>query len=65
MWRVITIPMEIEFFLLKRNQLHFCQSEHEPTPYTTAMMQQKFDWNTSTEEAEEVTQGTYNNNKDA
>ena len=27
-------------------------------------MQQKFDWNTSTEEAEEVLKGTYNGNED-
>ena len=38
LWRVITILEEIEFFLLKRNQLHFGQSEHESTPFTTKMM---------------------------
>ena len=63
LWRVITIPAEIEFFLLKRNQLHFEQSEHESTPFTTETMKQKFDWNTSTEEAEEVPKGTYDNRK--
>ena len=46
---MITAPEEIEFFLLKQNQLHFGQSEHEATPFTTETMQQKFDWNTSTE----------------
>ena len=49
LWRMITAPEEIEFFLLKQNQLHFGQSEHEATPFTTETMQQKFDWNTSTE----------------
>ena len=38
LWRVITVPEEIEFFLLKRNQLHFGQSEHEFTPFTTETM---------------------------
>ena len=38
LWRVITVPAEIEFFLLKQNQLHFGQSEHEATPFTTEPM---------------------------
>ena len=65
LWRVITIPKEIEFFLLERNQLHFGQSEHESTPFTTKTMQQKFDRNTLTEETEEVFKGTYNGSEDA
>ena len=64
LWKVITIPEEIEFFLLKRNQLHFGHSEHESTPFTTETMQQKVDWNTSTKEAEKVLKGTYNSNED-
>ena len=43
LWRVITVPVEIEFFLLKRNQLHFGQLEHEATQFTTESMKQKFD----------------------
>ena len=62
---MITIPEEIELFLLKRNQLNFGQSEHESTPFTTETMQQKFDWNTSTEEAEKILKGTYDSNEDA
>ena len=42
LWRVITIPEEIEFFLLKWNQLHFGQSEHASTPFSTKTMQHKF-----------------------
>ena len=38
LWRVITVPEEIEFFLLKQNHLHFWQSEHESTPFTTETM---------------------------
>ena len=38
LWRVITVPKEIVFFLLKRNQLHFGQSEHEYSPFTMETM---------------------------
>ena len=64
LWRVITIPEEIKFILLKRNQLHFGQSEHESTPFTMETMQQKFDWNTSTDETEEAFKDTYDNKED-
>ena len=64
LWRVITAPDEIEFFLLKRNQLHFGQSEHEKTPFTTESMKQKFNWNTSTAESEEVLQGIYDDSEE-
>ena len=37
-WRTITTPAEIEFYLLKRNQLHFGQSEHKNTPLTSHQM---------------------------
>ena len=50
---------------MKRNQLHFGQSEHEATPFTTESMKQKFDWNMSTDEAEAVLNGTYDNKEDA
>ena len=63
LWRVITIPEEIVLFLLKRNQFYFGQSEHESTPFTTETMQQKFNWNKSTEKAGEVIKGIYNSNK--
>ena len=65
LWRVTTVPAQMEFFLLKQNQLYFGQSEHESTPFITESMIQKFDWNSSTEEAEEVLRGTYNNDGDA
>ena len=49
---------------MKLNQLHFGQSEHEATPFTTESMKQKFDWSKSTDEAEAVLNGTYDNEKD-
>ena len=58
------MPKEIEFFLLKQNQLHFGQSDHKATPFTTEEMQQKFDLNKPTEEAEEVLQGIYKDNEE-
>ena len=60
LWRTITLPAEIEFYLQKRNQLHFGQSILEQTPFTTDKMKDKFNWNASTEEAELVLDGTYN-----
>ena len=38
LWRTVTLPAEIEFFLLKQNQLHFGQSEYKKTPFTTPEM---------------------------
>ena len=64
LWKVITVPEEIEFYLLKQNQLHVGQSEHESIPFITETMQQKFDWNTTTEEAEKFLKGTYDGSKD-
>ena len=63
LWRVITVPEEIELFLLKQNQMHFGQSEHEGTPFTIDSMKKKFDWSSSTDEAEEVLQGIYENDE--
>ena len=65
LWRTITVPAETEFFLLKRNQLHFGQSEHESAPFTMELMNKKSDCNTSTERVEEVLKGTYDNDGDA
>ena len=65
LWRVITVPEEMELFVVKRNQLHFRQSEHVSTPFTTETTKQKYDWNKSTEEAEETLKGIYDNKEDA
>ena len=64
LWRIITIPAEVEFFLLKQNQLHFGQSKYKSTPFTTKSMRQKFNWNTPTEEAEEGPEGAYDDVED-
>ena len=56
--------VELEFFLLKRNQLYFGQSEHEVTSFTIESMKQKLDWNTLTEVAKEVLQGIYDDSEE-
>ena len=38
LWITITVPLEIEFDLLKHNQLHFGKSEHKNAPFTTPAM---------------------------
>jgi hypothetical protein len=43
-----------------RNQRHFGQAETDGTPFTTEAMKHKFNWNASTEEAELVLEGEYN-----
>ena len=63
LWRTITITAEIDFYLLKRNQLHFGRSKHENTPFTTEATKQIFNWNASSKEAEEVLDGAYEDDK--
>ena len=65
LWRIIIVSAEMELFLLKQNQLHFGQSEHKSTSFTTGLTKQKFNWNTSTDESEEVLEGAYNEDRDA
>ena len=59
-WREINCPKEIEFMLRMRNQRHFGQAESDKTPFTTEAMKQKFNWNATTNEAELVLEGDYN-----
>ena len=63
-WRVIIAPVEIEFFLLKQNHLYLSQSEYEAIPFATDYVQQKFDRNTSAEEANVVLQGICDDSED-
>ena len=58
-WREAKCPKEIEFLLRLRNQRHFGQAETDGTPFTTESMKHKFNWNASTNEAELVLQGEY------
>ena len=60
-WRTITTPKEIEFYLQKRNQLHFGQAETDQTQFILPDMKHEFNWSASTNSAELVLQGEYTN----
>ena len=59
LWKEVNCPKEIEFLLRLRNQRHFGQAETDGTPFSTAEMKHKFNWNASTEEAELVLEGEF------
>ena len=59
-WKEVNCPKEIEFLLRLRNQRHFGQAESDGTPFTTDDMKHKFNWSASTNEAELVLKGEYN-----
>jgi hypothetical protein len=56
----VNCPKEIEFLLRLRNQRHFGQAESDGTPFTKESMKHKFNWSASTNEAELVLKGEYN-----
>jgi hypothetical protein len=56
----VNCPKEIEFLLQLRNQRHFGQAESDGTPFTGESMKHKFNWSASTNEAELVLKGEYN-----
>ena len=56
-WRMITVPEEVEYYLLLRNRLHFGQAEG--TPFTIEPLRQDIDWTASTQAAEQLLHGTY------
>jgi len=58
-WQEVNCPREIEFLLRLRNQRHFGQAETEGTPFTTEHMKSKFNWNATTNEAELVLKGDF------
>jgi hypothetical protein len=62
-WREVNCPKEIEFLLRLRNQRHFGQAESDGTPFTTETMKHKFNWSASTNEAELVLKGEYNDDE--
>ena len=58
-WRTVVAPNEIEFLLKLRNRRHFGQSETEGTPFTTKRMKEQLNWNATTQAAELVLEGKY------
>jgi hypothetical protein len=56
-WRLVTNPMEVEYYLMLRNRLHFGQAQG--TPFTTAPLQEDIDWAATSVSTEQLLQGTY------
>jgi hypothetical protein len=56
----LNCPKEIEFLQRLWNQRHFGQAETDGTPFTGESMKHKFNWSASTNEAELVLNGEYN-----
>ena len=38
LWRITIVPVEIELYLLKQNQLYFRRSKHENNSFNTEMI---------------------------
>jgi hypothetical protein len=62
-WKEVNCPKEIEFLLLLRNQRHFGQAGTDGTPFTVESMKHKFNWSASTNKAEFVLKGEYNDDE--
>jgi hypothetical protein len=58
-FKTITIPEEIELYLMARNQRHFGQAEG--TPFTVAPLAELLSWEGDTEAADLILRGEYTN----
>jgi hypothetical protein len=56
-WKMITLPDEINYYLLLRNQRHFGQAQG--TPFTISPLSNNVDWAASTPESEAILDGIY------
>jgi hypothetical protein len=56
-WRTVTDPFEIEYYLMLCNRMHFDQAHG--TPFTIPPLADHLDWTASTTAADEILQGTY------
>jgi hypothetical protein len=54
---VITLPDEINYYLLLRSQHHFGQAQG--TPFTIPPLSDDLDWAASTEASDAILEGTY------
>jgi hypothetical protein len=57
-WQLITLPDEINYYLLLRNQRHFGQAQRTP-PFTIPPLSDDIDWAASSEASEAILNGTY------
>jgi hypothetical protein len=60
-FRQLTIPSEIEYYLMERNRRHFGQAHG--TPFTQAPLADLLNWQADTETAELILQGEYTNSE--
>ena len=61
LWKEVNCPKEIEFHLCLRNQRHFGQAKKHP--FCTPSLSRKLNWSASTEAAELVLNGEYDDAK--
>jgi hypothetical protein len=59
LFRQLTIPSEIEYYLMERNRRHFGQAHG--TPFTQAPLADLLNWQADTDTAELILHGEYNN----
>ena len=62
-WMTVTCPKAIEYYLKLRNRRHFGQAKTEGTPFTSTAMKEKFNWESTTYQAELVLKGKYKDNE--
>ena len=58
-FRSVTLPAEIEFYLMQRNKRHFSQAEG--TPFTRPPLSDCLNWEASTSTAELILNGNFSN----
>jgi hypothetical protein len=58
-FRNLTIPSEIEYYLMERNRRHFGQAQG--TPFTQGILAELINWPANTETAELILRGDYHN----
>ena len=56
-WRLVTNPLEVEYYLMLRNRLHFGQAQG--TPFTMPPLHEDINWGATSLSAEQLLQGTY------
>jgi exonuclease III len=56
-WKLITLPDEINYYLLLRNQRHFGQAQG--TPFTIPPLSDDIDWAASSAASDAILEGTY------
>jgi hypothetical protein len=60
-FRQLTLPSEIEYYIMERNRRHFGQAQG--TPFTQAPLTDLLNWHADTETAELILQGTCTNDE--